>query len=78
MQLWWVSNPSRINVGFLLNQAVGESRDIHLTCQNYGITSDFILKDFKGVARVGRTPQGILVQADLYGFYARRVCTLFG
>ncbi len=61
-------NPLRINVGFLLNQAVGESRDIHFDLPELRITSDFILKDFKGVARVGRTPQGILVQADFTAF----------
>ncbi len=57
-------NPLKINVGFLMNQAVGESRDIHFDLPELRITSDFILKNFKGVARVGRTPQGILVQAD--------------
>jgi uncharacterized protein len=61
-------NPLKINVGFLLNQAVGESRDIHFNLPELRIAPDFILKDFKGVARVGRTPQGILVQADFTAF----------
>jgi uncharacterized protein len=57
-------NPLKINVGFLLNQAVGTSRDIHFDQPELRLSSDFILLDFKGTARVGRTPQGILVQAE--------------
>ena len=57
-------NPLKINVGFLLNQAVGTSRDIHFDQPEMRLSSDFILQDFKGVVRVGRTPQGILVQAE--------------
>ncbi len=57
-------NPLKINVGFLLNQAVGTSRDIHFDQLELRLAPDFILKNFEGVARVGRTPQGILVQAD--------------
>jgi len=57
-------NPLIINVGFLLNQSVGTSRDIHFDQPELRLASDFVLHDFLGVARVGRTPQGILVQAE--------------
>jgi uncharacterized protein len=56
--------PLKINVGFLLHQAVGTSRDIHFDLPELQVASDFVLHDFKGVARIGRTPQGILVQAE--------------
>ncbi len=57
-------NPLKINVGFLLNQAIGTSRDIHIEQAELQLTPEIALKDFQGVARIGRTPQGILVQAD--------------
>ncbi len=57
-------NPLKINVGFLLNQAVGTNRDIHFDQPELRLNSDITLVDFKGMTRVGRIQQGILVQAD--------------
>lgn len=59
--------PLRLNVGFLFNQPVGYSRDIHFEYPEIHLKPDLALNNFSGVAKVGRTPQGILVQADFKG-----------
>lgn len=55
-------NPLRINVGFLIHQPIGSSRDIHFDYDTICLNPDLELGDFHGIARLGRTPQGILVQ----------------
>jgi uncharacterized protein len=61
--------PLRINVGFLLNQPIGTNRDIHFEYPQLSLKPDpdLQLSDFTGVARMGRTPQGILVQGEFQG-----------
>ncbi len=59
--------PLRFNVGFLFNQPVGYSRDIHFEYSEIFLKPDLTLSNFSGTARVGRTPQGILVQAEFKG-----------
>lgn len=58
--------PLRLNVGFLINQPIGSSRDIHFEFSSLDLDQDFHLTDFLGSAKVTRTPQGILVQGDFY------------
>lgn len=60
-------NPLRINVGFLLNQPIGTYRDIHFEYPTVLLKPDFNISDFSGVARVSRTPQGVLVHGDFEG-----------
>ncbi len=60
-------NPFRINVGFLLNQPIGTSRDIHFDYPVVHLKPDLDLSDLSGVVRVGRTPQGIFVQGAFEG-----------
>ncbi len=59
--------PLRINVGFLLNQPIGTSRDIHFDYPNLRLSPDFELSDFAGMVRISRTPQGLLFQGDFSG-----------
>ena len=59
--------PLRINVGFLLNQSIGYYRDIHFEYPEMLLKPDLSLTDFAGVARITRTPQGILVQGEFKG-----------
>lgn len=59
--------PLRINVGFLLNQPVGTSRDIHFELPEYRFTTDFEVRNLVGVSKITRTPQGMLVQAEFDG-----------
>lgn len=60
-------NPLRINIGFLLNQSIGYYRDIHFEYPEIHLKPDLPLTNFSGVARVTRTPQGILVQGQFQG-----------
>ena len=59
--------PLRINVGFLLNQPIGYSREIHFEYPKITLQPDLELTNFSGVARVSRTPQGIFVQGVFQG-----------
>lgn len=56
-------NPLRLNVGFLVSQPIGSSRDFHFEFPQLHLQPDLDLNDFSGIARIGRTPQGLLVQA---------------
>lgn len=56
--------PLRVNVGFLINQPIGTSRDIHFDFPNLDLSPDLALLMVHGLERIRRTPQGLLVQAD--------------
>jgi uncharacterized protein len=60
-------HPLRINVGFLLNAQIGYYRDIHFEFPHIQLENDLELYGFAGVARVSRTPQGILLQCKFSG-----------
>lgn len=62
--MYYSRHPLRINVGFLINQPVGSSRDIALSFPSILINPDLNLVDFNGNLRVGRTQQGIYVRGD--------------
>jgi uncharacterized protein len=55
--------PLRFNVGFLRNQPIGASRDIHFDFPEIQLV-DLELKNFSGVVNLSRTPQGLLAQCD--------------
>jgi uncharacterized protein len=59
--------PLRLNVGFLINGPIGISRDFDFEFERFQVSDDLALDAFKGLARVGRTPQGLLVQGDFEG-----------
>lgn len=54
----------RINIGFLLNQTVGASRDFIFDFPELVLPPDLAMKSFKGRARFNRTPQGLLVNGE--------------
>jgi uncharacterized protein len=58
----------QINVGFLLNAPPGYSRDIHFEYPQFKVEDDLIVDQFSGLARVSRTPQGILVQCEFTSY----------
>ncbi len=65
-----VANPHhlfRLNVGFIVNQPIGYSRDFHFDFSNIHLNPDLEFTSFQGVARIGRTPQGLLVIAKFSG-----------
>jgi uncharacterized protein len=58
--------PLRLNVGFLINASIGNSRDFDFYFPVYK-DEDLELTDVEGVARISRTPQGLLVQGNFSG-----------
>ena len=59
--------PLRLNVGFLINQPIGSSRDFDFDYPKIQLGDDLTLREFTGTARLNRTPQGLLLQADFAG-----------
>ena len=51
----------RLNVGFIVNQPIGYNRDFHFDFSNLHLAPDLDLTTFHGIARIGHTPQGLLV-----------------
>lgn len=58
-------NQLRLNVGFLLNAPVGESRIFDFDIPNIHLEPDLDLDRLTGSARVTRTAQGLLVQVKM-------------
>lgn len=58
-------SPLRLNVGFVVAQSAGFSRDFSFEIPQINLPPDLQLNDLVGFTRVTRTPQGILLQADL-------------
>jgi len=57
-------NPFRINVGFIIHEEVGYSHEIPFESDRVNI-EDLELCGVLGKAVIGRTPQGLIVQASL-------------
>lgn len=55
----------RLNVGFIVHQTIGYSRDFTFDILEVSIEDDLHLKDLRGAVRVTRTPQGLLLQAKM-------------
>jgi uncharacterized protein len=56
--------PFRLNVGFIVHQEVGYKHEFPFEFEEIQISDDLDLRHFEGVATIGRTPQGLIVQAD--------------
>ena len=56
-------NPFRLNVGFIVHQDAGYNREFPFEFKQIQIADDLDLHDFEGAAIIGRTPQGLIVQA---------------
>jgi uncharacterized protein len=55
----------RLNVGFVVAQSAGFSRDFPFDLPKLDIPPDLHISNFNGLIRATRTPQGILLQANL-------------
>lgn len=55
----------KLNVGFLLSQSVGTSRDVAFEVPPLAVTDDVLLAFLRGSLRLSRTTEGILVQGTL-------------
>ena len=56
--------PFRLNVGFIVHQEVGYKREFPFKFEQIQISDDLDLHHLEGVATIGHTPQGLIVQAD--------------
>jgi uncharacterized protein len=56
--------PFRFNVGFIVNQSIGYSREFFFEFPKIDLKPDFVLLKFSGKVLVTRTPQGLLVQGN--------------
>jgi uncharacterized protein len=54
-----------LNVGFIIHQTVGYSRDFPIEAPRIHLPPDLDLEDLAGTARVTRTGQGLLLQVRL-------------
>ncbi len=59
-------SPLRLNVGFLINQTVGTSRDFPIDLPSIRFDPDLVLRDLEGAARITRIAQGLLVQTKMH------------
>lgn len=59
-------NPFRLNVGFLIHQPVGSSRDFVFEIPKANLEPDLVLEDLAGSVRVTRATQGLLVHVKLH------------
>ena len=57
-------HPLRLNVGFLVHSPIGTSRDFNFDFDHIVLRPDLALDQLKGVVKIGRTPQGLLVQGE--------------
>ena len=60
------NNQLRLNVGFLLNAPVGDSRDFLFDIPHIHLVPDLDLNELKGTAHITRTAQGLLVQVKMH------------
>jgi uncharacterized protein len=56
----------RLNVGFIIHQTVGYSRDFPFDIPQIQLSPDLDLANLSGTARVTRTAQGLLVQVKMH------------
>ncbi len=54
----------KLNVGFIVHQAIGYSRDFSIEVSDLTLSNDFAVNNLIGVVKVSRTTEGLLVQAD--------------
>lgn len=54
----------RFNVGFIIHEEIGYNHDFPFALDKVSLGEDFELRNFEGIANVGKTPQGLILQAD--------------
>lgn len=59
--------PLRLNIGFLITSPIGVYRDFLFEHDQIDLGEDLSLTSFGGVAKISRTPQGLLVQGQFQG-----------
>jgi uncharacterized protein len=54
--------PLRVNVGFVINSAIGQHGEFDFDIPHFQIDPELLLSSFTGTARFTRTPQGLFVE----------------
>jgi uncharacterized protein len=57
-------HPLRVNIGFLINSAVGSNREFTFDYVRMRLGEDLTVQDFSGAATFSRTQQGLLLQGE--------------
>ncbi|MFC1878341.1 hypothetical protein ACFLZW_00365, partial [Chloroflexota bacterium] len=57
-----IKSPFRLNVGFIIHETAGYSRDFPFELPSANLPPDLTLKNLTGTVRVTRTAQGLLMQ----------------
>lgn len=60
-------NPLRVNVGFLVKAEAGYSRTIEFDVDEMVLPPDLTVRQLRGTARFGRTPQGLVAEVAFSG-----------
>jgi uncharacterized protein len=61
-------NPLLLNVGFIIHETIGYSRDFPFDFDSISIPPDTTLSNLSGLVRVTRTAQGLLVQVQMQAY----------
>jgi len=61
-------SPLRLNVGFLIGQTIGYSREFPFDIARVVLSPDLEVTQLTGVARLTRTPQSLLAQIKMQAF----------
>ncbi len=61
-------NPLLLNVGFIIHETIGYSRDFPFDFDTISIPPDTILSNLSGLVRITRTAQGLLVQVKMQAY----------
>lgn len=56
--------PFRLNVGFIVHEEIGRNHDFPFEFDKIILGDDLELRNFEGLINIGKTPQGLVVQAD--------------
>ena len=59
-------SPFRLNVGFIIHQNIGFSREFLFDIPQVHLPPDLDLKDLNGTVRITRTPQGLPIQVKMH------------
>ncbi len=61
------NHPLQLNVGFIVHQSIGFSRDFQFDTSHIHLPPDLDVQDLSGEVRVTRTTEGVLLQAEFQG-----------
>jgi len=54
----------KLNIGFIVHQAIGYSRDFSIEMPDLSLSTDLSVKNLNGHTKVSRTTEGLLVQVE--------------